>query len=234
MRNCTYHFSVLIICLGFLLSCSSNLQLSKSSGNNPNQRLTEPPEEESYNKCFSIENGYSDFVYTDTLITKTEKGNFFKKISISDSLYIWKCGRGKIEHTIDTLYCSKSTQMSLEWESTEFVTLIEPCGSGCWTNIVFPVSSDMPILYLSYSAIDMDNMNVLSIADSSFIVQNLKNHKQCEVPISKFECLDGYPLFSIHNIQINGSKISYTIDCKDGVSYPIEFEISESSFIKLK
>jgi len=204
---------------------SKNLESMPSS---IDQTETSPQQaaNDDYNKCFSIENGYEDFVYTDTLITRTEKGNFFKKVSISDSKFVWSCGRGHIEKIIDTVTCTKVVESYFDWETEEFIALLKTCGSYCWTNTIIPVNSDKPILYLSYSAIDFKKLNVVSIAEDYFIITNLRTQKEVKFPIDKIECIDNFSLFSVKEIKLEGNIISFTVKCKDGSTVSRNTEVS--------
>ena len=170
-----------------------------------------------YNKCFSIENGYDSLIYSDTVLFISDKGNLFKKISISDSLFIWKCGRNKIEYLIDTFNCGYPVEKMIDWETDKFIVLTTVCGSYCWTNKVISLSEIKPIQYLSYSAIDLETYNVLIISDDDLIVRNLITEMEFSIPIDEDSCLDMYPLFAIKDIRIKGNKIYYSIKCKDGV-----------------
>lgn len=207
----------------FFASCLTNRKMPIQSS--AEQSFTQEELENGYNKCFSIKNGYDEFVYTDTLITKTEKGNFFKKVSISDAKFVWSCGRGDIEKIIDTVLCTEAVE-SLDWETEEFVGLIKPCGTYCWSNTIIPVSTEKPIIYLSYSAIDFKKMNALSIGEDYFLITNFRTQKEIRVPIDKLECIDGHPLFFINDIKLKGNMLSFSVKCKDASVVNVQTEIS--------
>ena len=239
MKSCVQIVYAFIIG-GLLISCSvkrnvstdNNVQKTdtlvgrsiKSVQFQIEQNLIQP--EDDYNKCFSIENGYEDFVYTDTLITKTDKGNFFKKVSITDSKFVWSCGRGDIEKVIDTLPCTDVVESLIDWETEEFIGLLKPCGSYCWTNIIIPISSSEPFIYLSYSAIDFEKMNAVSVIDNYFLITNLKTHKKVKVPIDKIECVDNFSLFAVENIKLEAESLYFSVKCKGGSSIDRKKKIS--------
>ncbi len=182
--------------------------------NQKNQPHIEPEFSEDYNKCFSIENGYPDFIYTDTLITSTEKGNFIKKISITDSTYMRVVGRGNIEYTLDTVACKGLPRGGIDWETDEFIAYIHPCGTYCWGNTVFSLKEKKEPLKLSYSTVDLETMNALSVTDKEFVITNLRTQKEERLPIEDIDCVNGYPLFSVHDIELSNDTIYYTLKCK--------------------
>ncbi len=169
--------------------------------------------EEKYNNCFSMDNGYDELTYKDTLITKTEKGNFLKKVSLGNDTYIWSYGRGKIEKVIDTAKCSVIVESQIDWETEKFVSLIQHCGTYCWTNTIIPLSNEDPIFNLSYSAIDFKNMNVVSIVEDYFVITNLNTKKEIKFPIDGLKCTNGYPIFSVKNISLKDYDLQYKIRC---------------------
>lgn len=231
-------FGMLILSLGIVSSCSVKQNVQEpivdkdvkivedafKTQQTPNKQPN--ISEDNYNKCFSIENGYDDFIYTNNLTTKTEKGNFFKKRSISDSKFVWSCGRGNIEKIIDTVACTKVVESFIDWETDEFIGLNKPCGSYCWTNIIIPLKTNKPIIYLSYSAIDFDKMNVVSIVGNYFLITNLRTQKEVKFPIDQIECIDNFSLFSLHDIKLKGNLITFSIKCKDGSILDKKTEIS--------
>lgn len=217
---------ICIFIIGIInISCCANRNLSTNEGitsknalNNESISESEPVPielEDDYNKCFSIENGYDDFVYTDTLVVKTNKGNFFKKVSISDSTFVWSSGRGEIEKYIGTFSCTTVVESWIDWETEEFIGLIKPCGTYCWTNTIIPVNTDKPIIYLSYSAIDFETMNTVSIVDDYFLISNLKTRKEIKTPIDYLACLNAFPLLSTDEIKLEDDTVSFVVRCKN-------------------
>ncbi len=179
-----------------------------------------PPINNEYNKCFSFENYYDENITTDTIYEKTPLGNFLKKISISDSTYLWLCGKNNIEYIIDTFFCKGRLPLSLKskihygWETHDFMGFIIPCGSSCWTNYIYSLYEKREVTALSYSALDTINMKALEIGTDSFHITNLYTLEEEKYPIKNIECLNGkFALFYIHNIKYENNIIEYHLNC---------------------
>jgi len=218
-----------MLCFIVLAACSVNKQVCS---NGFEYRHTPPLTEEKYNKCFSVENGYADTIYADSLFTYTKKKNFFKKKVLNDSMFIWSCGRNTIEYTIDTFPCKESVAPIFDWETTEFIALLKPCGSFCWTNIIYPLEKKKEPIVLSYSAIDFENMNVVSIDDKSFLILNLRTSKEIKIPIEGIECINSFPLFALSDIKLVKDKLFYTLKCKDGSMLKKEIDIANLEMVR--
>jgi len=169
------------------------------------------------NNCFSLENGYDDFYFVDSIVDNTKKGNFFKKKSINDTLFVWSCGRDKVEVVIDTFSCSETTgKYKKDWETKNFIALIKPCGTNCWINIIVPLKKNTPIIYKSYSCIDIKNMNIVSIIDNSFLLENLIDNKSRYIQIENLEQINGLPIFNIYNIKLKNNLLIYNVIYSNG------------------
>jgi len=182
----------------------------------PPPPVQDGPDDEDWNLCFSFENGYSDFHYSDTLVTITPKGNYIRKISLSPNKYAWSCGRGSIFHAMDTVPCTTFVESTLDWETEEFVAFKKPCGSYCWTNIIVPVASKGPVRHMSYSAIDMERMNTVSVGDNAFVITSLRTGKEVRFPIDDIDCADSFSLFALRNVTLKGALLSFGLKCENG------------------
>jgi len=163
--------------------------------------------------------------------SETQKGNFFKSRSIGDSMYVWSCGRGEIEKIIDTLSCLEYNRTDFDWETDEFVALHRGCGTYCWTNTIIPIKTNQPIMRFSYLDIDFDKMNVVEIGMDSFYITNLKTQKNIEIPIDGIECIEGYTLFFISDVELKNNNLFYSVICKDGSKIKKQIKIKDINLL---
>ncbi len=182
-----------------------------------------------YNKCFGINFNDGEFVYGDTIISFSKKGNYHKYLSISDTQFIWSVGRSTIEKLIDTMSCERfaADRRQLDWETKDFMVYVRSAGTGCWSNTIIPLHNNDSIFYLQYRMVDMENMNAISIFSSGFSITNLYTQKELLHPIPLTECVDGYLPFFINETELKGTTISYTITCGDKTEVRYTIEVPE-------
>jgi len=183
-------------------------------------------------KCFSVNSRmYYGDISGNVAIQTTPQGNFLKCTAISDTEFVFSCGRGSLEYHLDTFKCSESYNLpEVKYESGALLVLFINQGSYVWENKIMRVDTPKPIistriyyidsLFYRYADIEGDTDKVYFNVHDMFSGENhlvrSNYYKFCSTPL---------PYDNISNVFLKGGSLYYSVNC-GGKEYKDSLDIN--------
>jgi hypothetical protein len=209
-----------------ILVCSCRDYKSKCENTIINDNFTDEYKFVSYNYC-SPDLLFDEDVYGNTMINITSNDNFLKCMAISDSEFVFSCGRGKIEIVLFKTECGLANKLSFDglslpklmYDDDDIMILYHKAGSDSWVNYFIHFSKKN---VYSAQALYIDNWNrkyvYLDCQDYKnsnvfFIVHDIEFDTRDTIKSNYYKFKkDGYPALCISDVFMSHDTLFYSVD----------------------